>query len=70
MPGASPWRNLLENGDEQSFLNLTGFRRLAFEELHGIIFNENEARRRGPGRPTLISTQDELGLFYSIWGHA
>ena len=34
---ASPWRHLYENGDEGSFLNLTGFSREAFEEMHDYL---------------------------------
>ena len=29
----SPWRHLLESGDENSFLTLTGFDHHAFEEI-------------------------------------
>ena len=37
-PAASPWRHVLENGDEPSFLHLTGFSRLAFENLHTTLY--------------------------------
>jgi hypothetical protein len=63
-PGRSPWRHLYENGDEASFLNLTGFSRAAFHQLHEYMYRDNELPRTG--RPRLLNTEDELGiiLFY------
>ena len=64
LPERSPWRHLYENGDEASFLNLTGFNRVAFNELHEYMHRDNELPRTG--RPRLLNTEDELGiiLFY------
>ena len=64
-PNRSPWRHLYENGDDGSFLNLTGFSRAAFEEMHNFLY-EDHNERHGAGRPRLLNTHDELGiiLFY------
>jgi hypothetical protein len=64
-PDRSPWRHLYENGDEASFLNLTGFTRQAFEEMHEFLHGDDQ-NRIGPGRRRLLNTRDELGviLFY------
>jgi hypothetical protein len=68
LPEASPWRNLLENGDDQSFLNLTGFSREAFNALHEVLFDENEYEVEHVGRPRLMNTRDELGLLLFYCG--
>jgi hypothetical protein len=57
----SPWRHLYENGDNGSFLNLTGFSRNAFEEMHEYLYENVEDHTRA-GRPRLLNTRDELGL--------
>jgi len=65
-PDRSPWRHLYDNGDEaSSFLNLTGFTREAFDEMHEFLHGDDHDRI-GPGRPRLLNTRDELGviLFY------
>ena len=42
-PNHSPWRQLYQNGDEGCFLNLTGFSRETFEEVHDYLYtNELE----------------------------
>ena len=64
---ASPWRHLYENGDEVSFLNLTGFSREAFEEMHQYLY-ENVEEHYGAGRPRLLNTRDELGLILFYLG--
>ena len=51
---ASPWRHLYENGDEVSFLNLTGFSREAFEEMHQYQY-ENVGGRYSADRPRMKS---------------
>jgi hypothetical protein len=66
-PGQSPWRHLYENGDDQSFLNLTGFNREAFEELHTYLYDDH-VEHHGAGRPRLLSTRDELGLILFYLG--
>jgi len=64
---ASPWRHLYENGDEVSFLNLTGFSREAFEEMHQYLY-ENVEERYSASRPRLVNTHDELGLILFYLG--
>jgi hypothetical protein len=63
--GRSPWRHLLENGDEDSFLNLTGFSREAFDQMHDYLYGDHQDHVC-VGRPRLLTTKDELGiiLFY------
>ena len=63
----SPWRHLYENGDNGSFLNLTGFSRDAFEEMHEYLY-ENVEDHTGAGRPALLNTRDELGLILFYLG--
>ena len=63
----SPWRHLYENGDNGSFLNLTGFSRDAFEEMHDYLY-ENVEDRTGAGRPRLLNNRDELGLILFYLG--
>ena len=41
----SPWRNLYDNGNVGSFLNLTGFSREAFEELHEYVYIGHQNHR-------------------------
>ena len=59
-PGRSLWRHLYENGDEASFLNLTGFSRAAIHQLHEYMYRDNELPRTG--RPRLLNTEDEMGM--------
>jgi hypothetical protein len=63
----SPWRHLLDNADEASFPNYTGFSRFAFSELHKALFTEEELERerdaRLVGRPKDLTTKDEVGLY-------
>jgi len=47
---ASPWSHLYENGDDGTFLNLTGLSREAFEEMHEYLY-ENVEKHRGAGHP-------------------
>ena len=63
---ASPWRHLYENGEEVSFLNLTGFSREALEEMHEYPYENVE--RYDAGRPRLLNTRDELGLILFYLG--
>lgn len=58
----SSWRQLLENGDESSFLHMTGFVLLkealfSNDELHNLVLG-----KRKRGRPQLLSCEDQLGL--------
>ena len=60
-----PWRHLYDDGDDGSFLNITGFSREAFEKWHEFLYLGHQ-NHRDHGRPRLINTRDELGitLFY------
>jgi hypothetical protein len=64
----SPWRHLLNNGDEASFLNLTGFSKEAFERLHIALYPNHLVRQQNMGRPSLLSTRDKLGLLLFYCG--
>ena len=63
----SPWRHLLHNADEASFLNYTGLSRVAFKELHKALFTEEELvierDARLAWRPKDLTTKDEVGLY-------
>jgi hypothetical protein len=37
-PENSPWKNLLRNGDDASFLTLTGFSKRSFKKIVTILF--------------------------------
>ena len=67
-PSHSPWRNLYDSGDEESFLNLTDFSREAFEELQEYLINIGHQNHLGPCRPRLLNTLDELGTYCYILG--
>ena len=59
----SPWKQLYENGDDGSFLNLTEVSREAFEEMH-IFLYEDHHKRHGAGRPRSLTLMMNLVLFY------
>ena len=60
-PERSPLLCLYENGDEGSFLNLTGFSRASFHELHEYMYRDNELPRTC--RPRLLNTEGII-VFY------
>ena len=64
-PKFSPWRRLLNFGDEGSFLEMTGFNLEGFRELVRSVATEAELNPgpRGPGRPKLLNIEDEVGLY-------
>ena len=66
-PDQSPWRNLYENGDEGSFLNLTGFTRGAFEEMHDFLHGDDQDRI-GPGRPRLLKYSGRVRSYSILFG--
>ena len=43
----SPWTKLLYDGDDRSFLNLSGMTKGAFYKLEGIVFPDLDYRKRG-----------------------
>jgi hypothetical protein len=64
-PKFSPWQHLLVNGDEQSFLEVTGFDRQSFMRLEQVLFpiDDENIIRRGPGRPLSFDKCGQLGLY-------
>jgi len=64
-PKFSPWRRLLNYGDEGSFLDLTGFNFDGFRELVRVVATIQEINPgpRSRGRPKLLDIQDEIGLY-------
>ena len=46
LPHVSPWNRLLNNGDDGSFLEMTGFSGLAFNELRSVLRLDEEIIRR------------------------
>lgn len=61
-PRFSAWKHLLHHGDEQSFLNITGFDRTSFSKLVQIIYPEGEKPVGSIGRPRLLNNVDRVGL--------
>lgn len=63
----SSWKQLLDNGDESSFLHMTGFTRHAFYLLRDALFSKDELRnlvlgKRKRGRPQLLNPDAKVGL--------
>jgi hypothetical protein len=66
-PDKAPWMHLYNNGDNISFLDVTGFSRSAFNNLLGIIYppvNPTNLKKRG--RPSTYPEHSKLGL-YLCW---
>jgi hypothetical protein len=62
-PSLSPWRYLYDNGDDTSFLHLTGVSREAFNILRDILFPPeptDEFSRRPRGCPKIL---DNTGVW-------
>ena len=60
-PGQSPWNHILENADQRSFLELTGFNRGTFTLLLHVLFPDPIIQQFG--RPRLIDEKGQLGLY-------
>ena len=60
-PNDSAWTKLYHDGADLDFLALTGFNRAAFDELCGIIFENEEVNRRG--RKMCLDQQAQVGLY-------
>ena len=58
-PNHSPWPHMYQNGDEGYYINLTGFSREAFEEMHDYLYT-NELERHCASRPRLQCTTRRL----------
>ncbi len=71
----SLWIKLYRHGDASSFLNMTGLTRHAFSLLHNVLFVGQQRQRRGRGRPQLMESTAQLGLFlyealvYDFWNY-
>ena len=61
----SPWKRLLNCGDEGSFIEMTGPNFDAFRDLVKLVATEDELlRRRRVGRPKHHQDiEDEVGLY-------
>ena len=63
-PRFSPWMRLLNNADEESFLEVTGFNFQGFRELVTVVATLDERQRiRRRGRPPLLDIHSQLGLY-------
>ena len=59
-----PWTYLLHKGNNSSFIELTGFSRKAFFQLHDILFDTYEPFTKGrKGRPSSLDSYGKLDLF-------
>ena len=62
-PSKSPWQHLFDNGDESSFLLMTGLTRAAFIELHDILKPPGyHYLTRKTGRKWSLPSDAQLGL--------
>ena len=64
-PTMSPWMRLLNNADEDSFLEITGFNFDGFRTLVAVVaatYEQNRTPRRR-GRPPLLDMQSQVGLY-------
>lgn len=67
-PRLSPWKRLFEFGDAGSFLELTGFTRVAFERLKIVLFGHRDNDERRIGRPSNLDYNGQLGLYLFFVG--
>jgi hypothetical protein len=68
-PENAPWQKLFRDGDDSSFLNLTGFTREAFIELSQLIFSEEELNDEPiKGRKHTLNCFARLGLLLFFVG--
>ena len=68
-PDNSAWTHLFYNGDDQSFILLTGFDRPSFRRLKNYLFGNNEeTHHRRPGRPPSLNANAKLGLYLFFVG--
>ena len=67
-PSESAWAKLYHYGDDNSFLNLTGFNRHSFNELRSAIFGHEDVPARKRGRPMLLDEPAQLGLLLYFLG--
>ena len=67
-PRESAWNRLMKYGDDQSFLEMTGFNRKIWVKLEDIIFPIKERIRSKRGRSPLLNDRGQLGLFIFFLG--
>jgi hypothetical protein len=60
-PKLAGWEHLLNFGNDDSFLNVTGMSRHAFMEMEKILFSTPEEQRPN-GRPLSLNRRGQLGL--------
>ena len=65
-PRLSPWMHLLANGDDRSFLDVTGFTKDAFYRLETAVFPAGDVPTRG--RPSSLDNKGKLGLVLFFLG--
>jgi len=59
-PNHSPWPHMYQNGDEGYYINLTGFSREEFEEMHDYLYT-HELEKHCASRPKYFSA-----LFFDV----
>ena len=67
-PRESAWNRLLNYGDDQSFLEMTGFNRRTWMQLEDIIFPIHEGIQTKRGRPPVLNDRGQLGLLIFFLG--
>ena len=61
-PKFSPWHRLFHYGDDDSFLEMTGFDKPTFKKLLRNLFG-GKSTTRNIGRPKLLDNAGKLGLY-------
>ena len=68
-PSLTPWRRLMDCGDESSFLHLSGLTRAAFDALLDVVIPMGHPlRRRRRGRQWSLPPDGQLGLLLFYLG--
>ena len=67
-PYNSSWRQLLNNGDDASFIELMGVNRRTFDKLFRILNFFKPTDKQRTGRPQLLTFRDKIGLFFFYIG--
>jgi len=65
-PNHSPWRQVHEIGDHESFPSVTNFSHEEFEEMHHDLYQDH-LERHGAGRHKLLKRHDELSFILIFW---
>lgn len=59
----SAWTFLYKRGDDPSFTAVTGLNRASFEELHRLLFPDEEIYPTAPGRKRILDSRARVGLY-------